>query len=414
MSHKVDSVQLYKVRKILSELSTKKGRGTELVSLYVPPKKALHEVTTALREEHGTASNIKSDTTKNHVQDALTRTLQRLKLYRNTPEHGLVIFAGALPTNGPGSEVVFLHEVEPPKPVQTYFYRCDDHFHLDILNDMLKEDRSMGILSLDATETGLGLVSGNSLEILDVVTSGVSGKHRAGGQSARRYERLREMELTGYYHRVADHAAKAFLGKDGLQGLIVSGPGPTKDFFLKEKYLDYRLQKAVKSVVDTSYAGREGVRELVTKSSEVLQDMRLVEEKRLVQRVLREINAEDGLVIYGTKAVFNKLSNASVETILVSEDTGLFHLKLTCKKCGFVESKIIRKHEAIAETQRMRSEVCKECNKTDYLILEEDLVEYVDSLAFDSGAKVEVISSKSEEGAMLQSFGGLVALLRYK
>jgi peptide chain release factor subunit 1 len=138
---KADSVKLYKVRKLISELSNKEGRGTELVSLYIPPKKAIHEAIANLREEWGTAGNIKSDTTRNHVQDALTRTMQRLKLYRTVPDTGLVIFAGALPTNGPGSEVVNVYEIVPPKPVINYLYACDDHFRVEYLRDMLKEDK---------------------------------------------------------------------------------------------------------------------------------------------------------------------------------------------------------------------------------------------------------------------------------
>ncbi|MEK6965898.1 MAG: peptide chain release factor 1, partial [Thermoproteota archaeon] len=57
---KQDSVKLYKIRKILEELTQKSGRGTELVSLYVPRGKQLHEVINNLREEQGTADNIKS------------------------------------------------------------------------------------------------------------------------------------------------------------------------------------------------------------------------------------------------------------------------------------------------------------------------------------------------------------------
>jgi peptide chain release factor subunit 1 len=107
MTTRVDSVSLYRIRKLLMELSAKTGRGTELVSLYVPPGKVLHEVMNALRDEYGTAANIKSDTTRNHVQDALTKTMQRLKMYKQAPETGLVIFAGAIPTeSGPGNEVV--------------------------------------------------------------------------------------------------------------------------------------------------------------------------------------------------------------------------------------------------------------------------------------------------------------------
>ena len=75
---KTDSVRLYKVRKLISELGSKEGRGTELVSLYIPPKKAIHEAIANLREEWGTAGNIKSDTTRNHVQDALPKARQSL------------------------------------------------------------------------------------------------------------------------------------------------------------------------------------------------------------------------------------------------------------------------------------------------------------------------------------------------
>ncbi|MCP8316945.1 MAG: peptide chain release factor 1, partial [archaeon] len=198
MSSKADSVVLYKMRKVLTELSTKRGRGTELVSLYIPPKRPLHEVWGALKEEYGTASNIKSDSTRTHVQDALVKIMQRLKLYDKTPENGLAIFCGALPPSPSaplGSEVLQLYEVLPHKPIQTYLYRCDDHFHLEPLREMIKEEKTIGIVSIDNTEAGLGIVTGDRVEVIDVVTSGVSGKHRAGGQSARRFERLREAEI---------------------------------------------------------------------------------------------------------------------------------------------------------------------------------------------------------------------------
>ena len=43
---KKDSVQLYKIRKTLQELSKISGRGTELISVYIPKGKQLHEVIT--------------------------------------------------------------------------------------------------------------------------------------------------------------------------------------------------------------------------------------------------------------------------------------------------------------------------------------------------------------------------------
>ena len=414
MSTKTDSVRLYKVRKLISELSSKEGRGTELVSLYVPPKKPIHEVIANLREEWGTAGNIKSDTTRNHVQDALTRTMQRLKLYRSAPDTGLVIFSGALPTNGLGSEVVNVYEIVPPKPVTAYLYQCDDHFHLEWLKDMLREDKVFGLLVIDASEAGLGILTGDRLEVPDLITSGISGKTRKGGQSARRYERGREMELTYYYHRVAEHATRVFIDNEKVTGLIVGGPGPTKDDFLKGGYLHYELQKNVLAVIDLGYSGREGVRELVEKAADTLKDVRLVEEKKLVQKFLGEVNRQGGLAVYGLPRVVDALRKASSEVVLVSDDFDTVQLDAKCRRCGTVKSETVAAAGKVQKKQMMLSTACAKCGAVDYDVVEKDVVDVLEELAFQVGSRVEVISSGTEEGSMFKSFGGVGAILRYR
>ena len=222
---KQDSVKIYKIKKTLDELSRISGRGTELISVYVPKGKQLHLVINTLREEQGTADNIKSDLTRTHVVDSLSRVQQRLKLYKNTPERGLVIFCGAVAPEGGGpigSEVIKVWEIEPPKDLTTFLYRCDDHFHVDILKDMLKDDNLIGFLAIDTKDTGWGLLYGNKIEVLRETSSGVAGKHRQGGQSARRFERLREMELSYYYNRIAEVTKEFFIDIYPIKGLVVS------------------------------------------------------------------------------------------------------------------------------------------------------------------------------------------------
>jgi peptide chain release factor subunit 1 len=411
---KADSVRLYKVRKLISELSNKEGRGTELVSLYIPPKKPIHEAIANLREEWGTAGNIKSDTTRNHVQDALTRAMQRLKLYKTPPDTGLVIFSGALPTNGPGSEVVNVWEIVPPKPVTQYLYQCDDHFHVEWLKDMLRDEKVFGLLAIDSSEVGLGILSGGSLEIADIMTSGISGKTRKGGQSARRYERGREMELTYFFNRVGEHATRTFIDSNKITGLIVGGPGPTKEDFLKGGYLHYELQKKVVAVLDLGYSGREGVRELVEKAGDILKDVRLVEEKRLVQRFLGEVNRQGGLAVYGLPRIVEALQKASAEVVLVSDDVDMIRLSATCKKCGTVKSQTVSTSKKVQERQEMSATPCTNCGATDYDFAETDIVDVLEEMAFQGGSKVEVISSGTEEGSMFKTFGGVAALLRYR
>lgn len=411
---KYDSIQTYKIRRLLSDLGSKQGRGTELISVYIPPKKPIYDVINNLRDEAGTASNIKSDTTRNHVLDALTRVTQRLKLYKNPPENGLVIFCGALPVSGPNTETIQIYEIMPPKPINTYLYRCDDHFHLDLLRETLKEEEIIGIISIDTSEAALGELVGSNLQVVELLTSGIAGKHRQGGQSARRFERLRENEVNGFFVRVAEHAQKAFIEERNVKKLLLGGPGPTKDDFYKGNYLDYRLQKAIVSIVDTSYTGEEGIREIVQRASSTLQDIRLVQEDNLIDKFISEASKDYGLATYGLQNVINAISNNSADTIIISEDLGMLHLTFVCRKCGNTVEKFIKKTDVFAVKAEQLDTPCSNCNSKDWDVKEEDVVDYLTDKASVVGTKVEVVSGKSEHGQMFKSFGGIGAILRFR
>src|SRR6266516_2013957 len=86
-----DSVSRFKFKRTLEQLAKKEGRGTELISLYVPPDRRIHEVLGQLREELGTASNIKSRTTRQNVEDAIETTSQRLRLFKEPLPTGIVL-----------------------------------------------------------------------------------------------------------------------------------------------------------------------------------------------------------------------------------------------------------------------------------------------------------------------------------
>lgn len=411
---KYNSIELYRIRRLLSELASKQGRGTELISLYIPPKKPIYDVINNLRDEAGTASNIKSDTTRNHVLDALTRVTQRLKLYKNPPENGLVIFCGALPVSGPNTETIQIYEIVPPKPINTYLYRCDDHFHLDLLRDTLREEEVIGIISIDTSEAALGELIGNNLQVIEVLTSGIAGKHRQGGQSARRFERLRENEVNSFFVRVAEHAQKAFIGESQVKKILLGGPGPTKDIFYKGNYLDYRLQKAIVAVVDTSYTGEEGIREIVQKASSTLQDIRLIQEDSLIDKFISEVSKDYGLATYGLQNVIQAINNNSADTIIISEDLNMLHLVFICRKCGNKVEKFIKRVDVYAVKTEQSNTPCSNCNSKDWDTKEEDVVDYLSDIASMTGAKVEIVSGKSEHGQMFNSFGGIGALLRFR
>jgi len=413
---KQDSVKLYKIRKTLEELSQKSGRGTELISLYVPQGKQLHEVITILREEQGTADNIKSDLTRTHVVDSLSKVVQRLKMYKKTPERGLVMFCGALPPEGGGplgSEVVTIYEIDPPKDLKTFLYRCDDHFHVDILKDMLKDDNLIGFLAIDSKDAGWGLLHGDKIEVLKETGSGVAGKHRQGGQSAKRFQKLREMELTYFFNRVAAITKEYFIDIYPIKGLIISGPGPTKEEFINDNYLEYRLQDMILDTIDASYSGSEGIREAFAKSAEILSDYRMVEEKKMIEDLFKHINTNTGLGSYGMKEVISYLKNNVVDRIVITDDTNLHRVEATCKRCKNIQEVLVERPQVIPKKTEFLNSPCPNCKSTDSEVMEQDIVDYLSLIATKTGTTIEVVSGKAEHGAMLSSIGKIGAILRY-
>jgi peptide chain release factor subunit 1 len=414
---KWDSVKRYKLNKMINKLGNITGHGTELVTVYIPPRRPIYDIVSQLKNEAGTASNIKSDLTRNHVQDALSRTVEHLKLYKEPPENGLVIFCGAIPTGkGIGTEKIEIYSVVPPKAVQINLYRCDDHFWIEHLKDMMKDDKVIGILSLDTQEAGFGILTGDRWEVVESLTSGVAGKHRQGGQSARRFERLRDNELNEYYRRVADYAQKIFIDEYDVKGLIIGGPGPTKEGFIREEYLDYRLQNNVIAVLDSSYSGSEGVRELIDKVNDqgIMADYRLMEEKKIVKRFISEVYSGKGLGIYGIYDVINSLKNGFADLVIVNDDITILRVQIKCNKCQNIQEKFIERNELMSLKQASTSSNCQSCGSQDLELLEQDIIEYLEELSLMSGSKLEVISGKTEEGAQLASLGKIGAILRFK
>jgi len=413
---KQDSVKLYKIRKTLEELSKKSGRGTELITVYIPKGKQLHEIIGSLQQEQGTADNIKSDLTRSHVVDSLGKVVQRLKMYKKTPEKGLVIFCGALPPEGGGplgSEVVTVWEIEPPKDLNQYLYRCDDHFHVDILKDMLKDDNLIGFLAIDAKDAGWGLLHGDKIEVLSQTGSGVAGKHRQGGQSAKRFQKLREMELTYYFNRVAETTREYFIDIYPIKGLVISGPGPTKEDFINGNYLEYRLQNMIINTIDASYSGAEGIREAFAKSSDILGDFRMVEEKKLVEDLFREINTNSGKGVYGLQEVIEFLKNNVVKVLLITDNTNLHRVEGKCKRCQHFQEEIVERQMVIPKKTEFANKPCPGCNSMEVEVNEQDIVDYLELLAAKTGSQLEVISGSAEHGNMLASLGKIGAILRY-
>jgi peptide chain release factor subunit 1 len=403
------------LQRSLDLLDSKTGRHTELISLYVPPEKQISDVMNQLRAEYSTASNIKSRTTRRNVLDALEKTMQRLRLFRESPPNGLVIFCGAIPQNGEGTEKMETYVIEPPEPTPIYYYRCDQRFHTEPLHEMLREKEAYGIIVIDGNDAAIASLRGRSLSLIRKMTSGLPGKHDAGGQSARRFERLREQGVNEYYKRIGQHANDAFLQIPDLKGIIIGGPGPTKEDFSKGEYLQYTLKNKILGVLDTAYSSEEGLDEVVQKATEILKEVRYVEEKNIMQAFLYELGHDTGKITYGEDEVRSALKRSIVRILLISDSFEESRLTTKCLNCDYSETITLKGASPEAATQKLEAQLCPKCSGNVKVVEVEDVVDELANLAESSGAQIEIISTQTEEGNMLKNgFGGVASILRFR
>jgi peptide chain release factor subunit 1 len=405
-----NSVKQHKLRKQIAYLSQKESKTKNLVSLYAPAQTDVEQVISEIKNP---PENAKSDSerAKELLQNAVKSIAHKLKEHKEIPENGLALFAGTYVDIGDEKEVLSVKELIPPEPITKYLFAVDDHFQLEPLREMLRDQKIVGILTLDAKQASFGLLKGEHIELVESVSSGVPGKSGKGGQSQRRYERERDMSLANFFHRIAEHTAEAFLANH-VNVLLAGGPGQTKNDFLNGEYLHYELNNMVLNVVDTQSATKEALKEIYSKSTGLLNNMCGPEERKIIQRLTSELSKPQGLATYGLDAVITSLNKGEAQVALVTDNTEVAEISAICKKCGNTTKCISKmKSQSIKE---MATLPCEKCGAVIYEILEKDVVDVLEDLASKTDAAVEVISTPSKEKDQLNALSGFAALLRYK
>ncbi len=361
----ITSKQRRALLKFIKNLEKVRGRHTELVSVYIPAGYELVKIIQQLSQEQGTAVNIKDSTTRKNVIDSLERMIQHLRLFKKTPEHGLAVFSGNV-SEKEGQQDIEVFSIEPPEPLNFRLYRCDKTFVLDALKQMAEKKDVYGLVVMDKREGNIALLKGKSIIPLTTTTSYVPGKTRAGGQSAQRFERLREGAAKEFFNKLAEYVKDQFLGRPELKGIIVGGPGRTKNEFVDGNYMTDLIKRKIIAVKDLSYTGQFGLQELVDKSQDVLAEEEISKEKKTMQEFFNKLSKNPKQVAYGLAEVKKALEQGAVSTLLVSEAA---------------PDTIIEELELAAE--RFKS-------------------------------NVEIISVETREGAQLKEMGMYAAILRYE
>jgi len=416
--------QEYDLLKEIKRLKSIRGTGTELITIYVPAGFPISEEIAKLRQEHNQSGNIKSKTTRTNVQSAIDKIIQYLKLYKETPKNGFAVFCGNISPD-PGKEDIELFSLEPPQPIHINMYRCDSTFVLDPIEDMVEEKDTYALLVMDGREATVATLKGSHISIIKRLHSMAHAKMKKGGQSARRFARAREEDIDFYYTEIAETINALFEENQfKIKGLLIGGPGPAKENFIKANKLNYQIP--VLGVFDTGYTDETGLSEIVDKAADILKEQEASQERRILERFMKEISS-NGLAVRGFDETKKALMENKVSTLIISKDMDYYIVKRRCSKCGEeIQVVVSRKpDESEADFQKrleqiqhdedpQKERVHEGCGGAFSTIDVKDGIEELIGLADKNGAETIFVSSESSYGKeFLIGFGGIGALLRY-
>ncbi len=233
--------------------------------------------------------------------------------------------------------------------------------------------------------------------------------------SAHRFERLREKAAESFYKRVGVKMNAAYVGIDKLKGIVIGGPGHTKNEFIEQGDIDHRIKNKILGTVDTTYTDESGIKEILDKSTDILKEVGIVKERKLVEKFVAEV-AKGNLATYGYKAVEEVLNLGQVDSILISEGLDWSVLIFKCLSSGKKFVKVVKNKDEVSSIESKFESSSPECdNQKAELIEEVDLFDYFVDVGQTTSTKVELISTETPEGKQfLDTFGGIGALLRYK
>lgn len=406
-------IEQWKIKRLIKRLEQAKGNGTSMISLIIPAKKAITDITKMLNDEQGTAVNIKSNVNRKSVLTAITSARERLKLYNRTPPNGLILYTGTVLGEDGRTEKKMVIDFEPFKPINKSLYLCDNKFHVEDLKDLLENEDVFGFIVVDGNGALYGTLQGNSRETIHKFTVELPKKHGRGGQSSVRFARLRVEKRHNYLRKVAEVATQVFITNDrpNISGLVLAGCADFKTDLYNSEMFDQRLKPKVLKIVDVSYGGENGFNQAVELAQECLSNVKFVQEKKILSKFFEEISTDSGLVVFGVNDTMKVLETGAIETLLLYENMDIHRLILKNKEDESTNI-IFLNTDQLADPKHYRDAT----TRAELEVVESiQLSEWIAENYVNFGASLQFITDKSSEGfQFVKGFGGIGGFLRYK
>jgi peptide chain release factor subunit 1 len=268
-----------------------------------------------------------------------------------------------------------------PIPIGNMFV-VDSSPYIRPLAELFEDWETYCLVVLDHMHAKIFFVSLAEISDSKSVSKDIFRKHKKGGMSQMRFQRIRHERISHFYKHVSDMLTKIVSDEK----IVLAGPKDAKREFMK--YLPLNIRERVIGMIDLDI--RQSDKELVMKSYEIFTAEEHAEETKLVDELCTEI-LRDGLIVYGTKNVLQAVTEGRADRILINKDLKVRGWK--CEHCKLIDEGF--------------RDICSNCDKK---TVEVDVIEEIVELAMLTNTKVDFVVPNKD----LKNFGGIGAFLSFK
>ena len=172
---------------------------------------------------------------------------------------------------------------------------------------------------------------------------------------------------------------------------------------------DQRLKAKVIKYVDISYGNAAGLNQAIDLARDCINDLRYVQEKRLLDEYFSHIAKSNGLFCFGTAETLKGLEAGCVRTLIVWENLDIVR---HCLKSASGEEKTVysKQSETLPKEKLLDSSGASMEIKDQGLLLDWLVDNYK-----KFGSNIEIVTDNSQEGTQFcKGFGGIGGILRYE
>ncbi len=241
------------------------------------------------------------------------------------------------------------------------------------------EWESFTLILINSNYAKIFSVSVGKIDDIKKLTTDIINKHKKGGCSQARFNRIRKGAINAFLSEVANA-----LQKHSDDSIILAGPGT-----IKNQFIDLLSKEVKDKIIDIIDISIEDEKKLLKESFHIIAEREQRESHEAVQHLKQEI-LKDGLAVYGLVEILKAVKNGQVDLLLIEKDYKT--RGWVCENCQVVEEGI--------------SKSCPYCgNKTS----EVDVIEEILEFAERTDANIEFTDSDE-----IANLGHVGAILRFK